>query len=503
MKKSKEKLNSAITFFIKMIILVIIVSFVAKILVDTKIIPYDGVISSVNSNTNEIENNIVKINSVLSIDGFKYILGNTVKNFINFPPFVLFIVAMLGIGFLNKTGFIKAFTGVFLQKRNKLLITFLLIFLTMISSIHYDFAFVILMPIAGYIYYWLNRNPLIGVIAVYVSATIGAVINIVITNLDILLIDYTTYAAKTVDLNYTTNYYANYLLMIVCIALFSIGFTLVTERYLVKKLGAYKNTPEIEKVSKLEKKGLFASLFVLLVLSILLILMILPIDFAFFGILLDHTQFTYSLKLFGVDALFYSSFIFIMFIFCIVAGLVYLKVTKRYSEKNECIKTSLNGIDSMIILILLASMLVEILKYTNLPTVILDILLSLADVSVFSSILLILVIFIIGFVSNLFMTSVVTKWYYASTVLVPAAMQNNMAPEYALAVYRLGSALSTPITPVFSYFVIYLILLMYFKEEEISVKDSIGYTIKYVYIAGIIMIILLTAWYIFNLSTIN
>ena len=64
---------------------------------------------TVNKVTSEFTNNVVEVNSLLSLSGIKHIVTTAVSGFVNFAPLSTLIIVLIGIGILEKTGFLQSF----------------------------------------------------------------------------------------------------------------------------------------------------------------------------------------------------------------------------------------------------------------------------------------------------------------------------------------------------------------------------------------------------------
>ena len=114
----KNKKFSPIFVFIIMTCIVIVLSFVLSLF------NLQGEYSTVNSYTNTLQNNVIQVENLLSVQGVKYILTNTVENFVNFTPLSMLIIILIGIGVLEKSGFAKTFFTLITQNSRKYTITY-------------------------------------------------------------------------------------------------------------------------------------------------------------------------------------------------------------------------------------------------------------------------------------------------------------------------------------------------------------------------------------------
>jgi aminobenzoyl-glutamate transport protein len=88
-----------------------------------------------------------------------------VPNFINFPPLGITIVATLGIGIAESSGYIHVLLKKLLAITPKNLVTPSVIFVSMVCHIAADSVYVILMPVSAMMFYAIGRHPLAGIAA--------------------------------------------------------------------------------------------------------------------------------------------------------------------------------------------------------------------------------------------------------------------------------------------------------------------------------------------------
>ena len=136
----KNKRNPVFVFIL-LTIGVMLLSFVLSLF------NFQAEYSTVNQYTSTIQNNVIQVENLFSFDGIKYILTSTVNNFVNFAPLGNLIIILIGIGVLEKTGLARTFFTLITQSFRKNSITYILILLSIISSLFGDIGFVLLLPI--------------------------------------------------------------------------------------------------------------------------------------------------------------------------------------------------------------------------------------------------------------------------------------------------------------------------------------------------------------------
>ena len=100
------------------------------------IIVLSGVLNLFNVTTtyNKISNNgtyvreLVSSQNLFSLHGLKIIFSNAVSNFASFTPLSMLIITLIGIGIMDKTGFLDSLFYILTRKTNKKIVTFVLSF---------------------------------------------------------------------------------------------------------------------------------------------------------------------------------------------------------------------------------------------------------------------------------------------------------------------------------------------------------------------------------------
>lgn len=167
-------------------------------------------------------------------------LSNTVYNFVNFAPLGNLIIILIGIGVIEKTGFARTFFTLITQSFRKNSITYVLILLSIISSLFGDIGFVFLLPIGALLFKYGHRNPLGGIIASFAGICFGYGINVFLTNLDSSLLSLTINSAKVIDKSYSIGIFFQLFIMLIALVIGSILLTRVTEKTIMPSLGKYE-----------------------------------------------------------------------------------------------------------------------------------------------------------------------------------------------------------------------------------------------------------------------
>ena len=195
MFKTKKKLSPIVSFIILIFATILISGFLHLLNIQSEY-------TSVNKVTGELVNNVVEVKSLFSTSGIKHIVTTAVSGFVNFEPLGALIIVLIGIGILEKTGFLKTFFTILTRNSKKNTITFILVFLCLIFSLLGNIGFVIMLPLGALLFKYGRRNPLGGIIATFASLSFGAGINVFLSANDSSLLELTLNAAHTLDQNY-------------------------------------------------------------------------------------------------------------------------------------------------------------------------------------------------------------------------------------------------------------------------------------------------------------
>ena len=125
--------------------------------------------------------------NLLSRDGVHMILTLMVKNFTNFAPLGIVIVAMLGIGLAENSGLIAALIRSLVIYSPEKYLTFIIVLAGILSNLASSVGYVLLVPLAGTIFIAVGRNPIAGMAAAFAGVSGGYSANLVLGTIDPLL----------------------------------------------------------------------------------------------------------------------------------------------------------------------------------------------------------------------------------------------------------------------------------------------------------------------------
>ncbi len=446
---------------------------------------------------------LVSVESLFSLSGLKYIFSNTVSNFAAFTPLSMLLITLIGVGIMDKSGFLDSFFYILTKRVSKRVITFSLSFICILSSIVGDLSFIALIPLAALLFKYGKRNPKAGIICAFASITCGIGINIFINSVDSTIINYSTLSASVLTSNYIINTHAFLLIMLVAAISLALIITSVTEKDIVHRVGTYSFDSDSEDyLTKREKRGLIVSGLCGILYILIFVYNIIP-GLPFSGNLLDNSQSLYIDKLFGYNSFFNMGFVFVIVFLFIILGLSYGIITKSIKNHRDMCSNfshSLDGVGKVIVLIFMASMLIFIFKKTNIGTVVVASFANLINTSGFTGIPLILLTLFISAISTLLVPGSANKWSILSGVVVPVFMNSGMSPEFATVVFRAGECITYGLTPLMAYFIIYIAFMeLYSQDNHDTIFGNIKYILPYAGYTALLWIVLLISFYIIGL----
>ena len=461
--------------------------------------------STVDVATKSYNQSLVTVESLFSLSGLKYIFTSTVANFVSFTPLSMLIIILIGLGIMEKSGFLKTLITLMTQKQQKRTVTFMIALICIVLSIIGDLGYVIMIPLSALIFYYGRRNPILGVVTAFAALTCGSGLSVLFTSVDSSLMKISVDSASILDPNYTFNLLGYLFIMIASILILATIITAITERLSIYKVARYEFSEEKKdfKLTKKEKRGLLLALGAGIIYLLIFIYNIIP-GLPLSGNLLDYTQKLYIDKLFSYNSFFSQGFVFIVTIWFVVMGLFYGIGSRSIKDNYELCDNlgfSLDGIGKTIVLIFMASVFINVFKKTNIGVVITALLTNLIQVSSFKGIPLILLVFICTAIATFVLPNSLSKWSIMGGAIVPIFMNAGLSPEMAQIVFRFGECATFGLTPVMAYFIIYLAFIDKYNQgsNPIPLHKTLKYQVPYAVATAIVFVIILIVWYMVGL----
>ncbi|MBE0407948.1 AbgT family transporter [Psychrobacter sp. AOP22-C1-22] len=409
----------------------------------------------------------IEVVNLLNGEGLARIVENLVTNFTGFVPLGTVLVALLGVGIAERSGMISAALRGLVLNAPKKMVTFTIVFAGIMSNTAAELGYVVLIPLAAVIFHSLGRHPLAGIAAAFAGVSGGYSANLLLGTVDPLLSGITQEAARIIDPAYTVGAEANWYFMMVSTFLVSgLGY-LVTEKIVEPSLGKYNPTdaddPSVldtkaERVSTIEKKGLFWAGISMLVFCLLLAWTVVPAD----GILRNAETGLLS------GSPFLKGIVVFIFVFFAIPGYIYGKITGSIKNNQDVVDAMSHAMSSLsiyIVLVFFAAQFTAFFNWSNLGSV-----MAVSGATFLNDIGLTGPFLLIGFilicaVVNLMLGSASAQWAVTAPIFVPMLMLTGYAPEMIQAAYRIGDSTTNIITPMMSYFGLIMAVAIRYKRN--------------------------------------
>ena len=438
-EKTGNRLPHPVTLFALLALLVIVIS---------AIVSYFGVSAEHPGKEGEM----IEVHNLLSSEGIHYIITNMTENFIGFAPLGVVLITMLGIGVAEGSGLISALLRGFVMSVPKRLITLGLVFAGVMSSVASDAGYVVLPPLGAVLFAALGRHPLAGLAAAFAGVSGGFSANLLLSGTDALLGELTIMSAAIINPEYAEgmNIAMNYYFIAFSVIVLTFVGAWVTEKIVEPRLGEYKGEfrEKVEKLTRLEKKGLIWAGVSVVVAGILVALLV-----AFPGAPLRGDEGDMPI----IKSPFMKSLVPIIAFMFFVPGLVYGKVTKEIRDDKDVaamMSSTMAAMGMFIVLSFTASQFVAFFSESNMGLVLGVYGANFLDSINLKGIPLLLMFIVIAAFINLFIGSASAKWAMMAPVFVPIMMQLGYSPELTQMAYRVADSSTNIISPLMTYFAI-------------------------------------------------
>ena len=394
----------------------------------------------------------IRVSNRLTGESLASFLSTLVTTFTGFHPLGVVLVALLGVGVAEHTGFINAGLKALLSFTSAALLTPMLILVAVVSHTAADAGYVLVIPLGGIIFYAAGRHPLAGIAAAFAGVSGGFSANFIPSSLDPLLAGLTQEAAQIVAPERLVNPLSNWFFTGASTVLIVLLGWYLTDRVIEPRLrdvaidGDTADIPQMEALGLRERRGLWAGLLALVVGVVLLALVSLPADSALRSPEGELTASTAPLMLAIVP---------LIFLLFLLPGVVYGYVAGTVASHRDIIKGMSKSMSTMgyyIVLAFFASLFIAEFGRSNIGA-----LLALKGAGFLQAMALPAQITIIGIILltcsvNLLIGSASAKWALLAPIFVPMLMQLGISPELTQAAYRVGDSTTNIITPLMPYF---------------------------------------------------
>ncbi len=447
----------------------------------------------------------IALKSLLTKEGIQYMLTSAISNFTNYAPLGMTLVAMLGVGLAEQSGFINTLLKAAVKITPGKLITPALVFLGVMSNVASDAGYVLLIPLGGLVFKAYHRHPLAGMAAAFSGVSGGFSANLLVGAVDTVLAGITQTAVDILDSQYQVAVTGNYIFLAASTVLITVLGTWITDKWVEPRLHgrsavvaaeervAETEREELGQISNLERNAMKKACNALLIYVIIVIVACVPTN-SFFrnanGTILGRPT-----------SPFLNGIVVLVTLLFFIPAVVYGKKSgtfKNHRDVCDAMARSMASMGSFLALAFVSAQFINYFNYTQIGTLI-----AVSGANFFHrvqiGVLPLMIIFVLfSAFMNLFMGSASAKWNILAPVFVPMFMLLGYSPELCQLAYRIGDSCTNVITPMMTYYAVILTYMRrYDKEAGIGTLTAMMMPYSIIFLVGWVM--LLAAWILLKL----
>jgi aminobenzoyl-glutamate transport protein len=449
----------------------------------------------INPETHKVEETTAAVNSLLTADGIRFMLTSMVRNFTNFGPVGIILVVMIGVGLAEQAGLINALIKKIVIVTPRKAVTWILVTLGVLASIAADAGYLVLIPLGAAAFLSLGRHPLAGLAAAFsgVAAVFG--VNFLIVPIDPILTEITNDAIHMLNPTHSIDLMANFYFGVVSSLVLIVVCTLVTERFVEPRLGAYRGEIPAESgqdISPEEARGLRLALYALLACVVVIALLTFPP-----GAPLRNPE---TGAIVGNSPFMNSLIVLIMLVFLAIGaayGIGAKTITSSVDGINAVTKT-FAGLSGLVFLLFVISQFLAYFNYSNMATIVAVNMGDALEHANLGTIPLMLGFITVTGVVGMLIVGAIPKWALLAPIFVPLFMRLGVAPEAVMAAYRVADSPPNIVTPLMPYFALIVVFAQRY-DKNAGVGTVVAMMLPYAVVVSIVWILLFLAWELLGL----
>ncbi|MFS0786500.1 AbgT family transporter [Shouchella sp. 1P09AA] len=391
------------------------------------------------------------VRSLVSAEGFMYILDSMISNFIGFTPLGLVLTMMLGIGLAQQVGLVETFIKSTILRAPTKLVTIAIVTTGIVGNIASDAAYVLIPPLGAMIFYALGRHPLAGMAAGFAGVGAGFTANFIPAGTDVLLSGISTEVVQTMEPGMVVHMTDNYYFMVASSIMLIIICTVITERVIEPRLGKFNPKygakeyveQELDTVGPKESKALLISLAAGFVYFVIISFFIVPESGILRG---EGGSIVPSPFISNIVPIILFLFLTVSIAYGVAAGVI-----KSTRDVPEMMAEAIKSMAGYIVLIFAAAQFIAYFDWSNIGVWI-----AVSGAEFLESVNMTGMGVIVAFIFlttllNLFIFSGSAQWALMAPVFIPLFMLLDYHPALVQLAYRIGDSSTSVITPMNPY----------------------------------------------------
>jgi aminobenzoyl-glutamate transport protein len=415
----------------------------------------------------------IVVQNLLTGENLALFLSSMVRVFMNFAPLGIVLVAMLGVGVAEHSGYINAGLKLLLGFTPKSMLTPMLILVAIVSHTAADAGYVLVIPLGGVIFHAAGRHPLAGIAAAFAGVSGGFAANFIPSGIDPLLQGFTQTAAQIIDPDRLVNPLCNWYFTAASSLLIIVLGWYLTDKVVEPRLKGQKvdeeagDVPSMDKLTKRELKAFWIATSVMITGLVLLALALMPNDSPLRDPQGEITSFAAPIM---------QSIVPLIFLLFWLPGMVYGHVAGVFKSSKDTVDSMTKAMKSMgyyIVMAFFAALFIDSFGRSNIGALLaIKGAEGLKEMALPGQVTIVGIIMLTSMV-NLVVGSASAKWALISPIFVPMLMQLGISPELTQAAYRVGDSSSNIITPLMPYFPLVVVFCQkYVKKTGIGTLVS-------------------------------
>jgi len=443
----------------------------------------------------------VQAQGLLTADGIRFLFTSFVHNFMGFTAMGIILIVMIGVGVSEISGLIASLIRKLVEVSSAGMLTYIIVFLGVISSIASDAGYLVLIPLGAAAFKSVGRHPLAGMAAAFAGVAGGFGVNVLVTPTDAILTEITNEAIHLVDPALSIDITANLYFGIASTIVLTILLAIVTTRIVEPRLGTYdgahapgdaEHPDEPDALAGItpeqDAKGLRWAGIGFLLATALIAVLTLPSG----APLRDPV----TNAIVGTSP-FMSSLIVIIALLFLAAGLGYGRGSGTLQGGTEVINAitkSWSGLAGLLFLFLLIAQFIAYFNYSNMAQIAAVRLGDTIETMNVGSLWLLLGAIGITVVIGVIMPQAIAKWALLAPIFVPLFLRLGIGPETVLAAYRVGDSPINIVTPIMAYFPLIVVFAARYDKRS-GIGTVIALMIPYFLAITVVWTAMFALWY--------
>ena len=445
--------------------------------IHTPIAPYDEHF--------EIQKVTIPIRSLLSVEGIRFMFTSFVPNFSGFAVVGITFIALLGAGVAEEAGMMGALIRKLVAVAPAGALSFIIIFVGVLSSVASDAGYLILIPLAA--------AAFAGVASIFT-------VNILPTPIDAMLTEITNESIALAN-GAPITIAANLFFGIGSSIILALVAAVVTERMIAPRLGAYvpeagaagagQASEKAEFTPEQEAKGLRAALFAFVGVLVVILALTLP----------PGAPLRTPPDQVGGNSPLMDSLLFIIMLFFLLSGIAFGRAVGTFKGSTDVIKAATKtfaGLAGLVLMLLTISQFIAVFNYSNMPRVIAVVLADALERANIGALPLLLLMTIVIVLLDFIMPGSVPKWAIFAPIFVPLFIRLGVAPQSVLAAYRIGDSPVNSLTPLMVYLP-FIVTVAQRYQKNAGIGTIIALMLPYAIVILVAWLLLFAGWFLLGI----